>query len=104
MWRWEETQKWSQTILIDLWRLEIWIVRVHTEFSLAKYNDVQASRKNITQKIDIYWMEPQKHVKSNWIDIVIHRIDRFCNATEKQKIKVYVKLPVRGLQPMLKVV
>lgn len=60
--------------------------------------------KKITQKMDIHWMEPQKHVKSNRIDILTHRIDGFCNATEIAKHKVYVKLPVRGLQQMLTVV
>lgn len=51
--------------------------------------------------MDIHWIEPQKHVKSNEIDIVTHRIDGFCNATEH---KVYVKLPIRGLRQMLTVV
>lgn len=36
--------------------VEIMGSKVHHEFSLAKYNEVRASRKKITQKIDIHWV------------------------------------------------
>jgi hypothetical protein len=92
---------------MDPRRWEKWIAKYAIEFSLTKYNEVQYKclGKKLRKLTFSGWKKPQKHVKSNWMDIVSHRLNRILQYKGNiTKHKVSVKFPIKGLQEMLMMV